>query len=134
VIFKLKQVPHPVFRREGNDLHMTMHITLREALLGFSKSFRHLDNREVCRPFFTAVVLHAITMGQSVVSALVMGQVWVESEGITRPFEVRKLVDEGMPVHNVPSDRGTLHIKFEVDFPSSLTAEQKELVKKLFAA
>lgn len=48
VIFKLRQVPHPRFTRNGNDLHMTMHITLREALLGFRKSFRHLDNREVC--------------------------------------------------------------------------------------
>jgi len=26
------------------------------------------------------------------------------------------------------------HIKFEVDFPSSLTQDQKELVKKLFSA
>ena len=47
VIFKLKQVPHPRFKREGNDLHMTMHISLREALLGFSKTFQHLEGRQV---------------------------------------------------------------------------------------
>jgi len=106
VIFKLHQIPHQRFRREGNDLHLTMHLTLREALLGFRKSFRHLDGREV----------------------------WVESERITKPFEVRDISEEGMPVHNVPSERGTLHVKFEVDFPASLTADQKNLVKSLFSA
>lgn len=61
-------------------------------------------------------------------------QVFVESTGITKPFEVRVMQDEGMPVHNVPSEHGSLHVKFEVDFPTSLTSEQKELVKKLFSA
>ena len=51
VIFKLKEQPnHPRFRREGNDLHHTMHITLKEALLGFRKSILHLDGRLVRVP------------------------------------------------------------------------------------
>ena len=28
----------PVYRREGNDLHMDLKITLRESLLGFKKT------------------------------------------------------------------------------------------------
>jgi DnaJ-class molecular chaperone len=48
VVFKLREQPnHPRFRREGNDLHHTMHITLKEALLGFRKSVLHLDGRLV---------------------------------------------------------------------------------------
>lgn len=39
-----------------------------------------------------------------------------------------------MPLHDVPSEHGALHVKFEVDFPVSLSGEQKELVKKLFSA
>jgi hypothetical protein len=47
-VFKLReQGNHPRFRREGNDLHHTMHITLKEALLGFRKSVLHLDGRMV---------------------------------------------------------------------------------------
>merc|ERR1719231_1445572 len=47
VIFVLKQKDHPVFRREGNHLHMDMHISLKEALVGFNKSVKQLDGREV---------------------------------------------------------------------------------------
>ena len=40
VVMTLKTKKHPVFRREGNDLHMVLKISLREALLGFSKTVR----------------------------------------------------------------------------------------------
>jgi DnaJ-class molecular chaperone len=61
-------------------------------------------------------------------------QVPVESTSVTKPFEVKRLEGEGMPVHNFPSQKGVLHVKMEVDFPASLTAEQKELVGKLFSS
>jgi DnaJ-class molecular chaperone len=60
-------------------------------------------------------------------------QVWVESTSVTKPFEVKHIEGEGMPVHNFPSQKGTLHVKIEVDFPSTLTQHQKDLVAKLFA-
>jgi DnaJ-class molecular chaperone len=60
-------------------------------------------------------------------------QVFVESNTVTKPFEVKRIEKEGMPVHNVPSERGTLHVKIEVDFPASLTQDQKDLVAKLFS-
>jgi DnaJ-class molecular chaperone len=63
VLFKFKQVPHERFRRAGDDLHHEMHLSLRESLLGFSRTVRHLDGRDV-------VVKH---------------------DGITQPFEVRKV-------------------------------------------
>lgn len=63
VIFKLKAQAHGRFRRERDDLHHEMHLSLREALLGFTRSVKHLDGRDV-----------AIT-----------------HKGITQPFEVRKV-------------------------------------------
>jgi DnaJ-related protein SCJ1 len=63
VVFKLKQAAHTRFRREGDDLHMSLHLSLKEALLGFDRTFRHLDGREVN----------------------------LKHKGVTQPFEVRKV-------------------------------------------
>lgn len=105
VIMVIKQKPHDRFRREGNDLHMEMDISLRDALLGFRKTFTHLDGHEV-----------VIDTGSR----------------ITRPFQVRRYEDEGMPHHEVPSNFGALHVKFKVIFPSSLTDVQKQFVEEHF--
>lgn len=106
VIFFLKQRPHSRFERQGNDLHHKMHITLKQALLGFSKQLKHLDKEG-----------RFVTVAQ---------------EGITRPFQVLTLNGEGMPVHNFPSEFGDLHVKIYVDFPRSLTSEQAEAIDRLF--
>jgi len=103
VLFKLKQSHHDRFRRAGDDLHHEMHLSLREALLGFTRTVRHLDARDV-------VVKH---------------------DGVTQPFEVRKVANEGMPVHNFPSQKGTLHVKFIVDLPKTLSGEQKAALDKI---
>jgi DnaJ-related protein SCJ1 len=42
VIFKLKQPNHPRFRRDRDDLHHDMHLSLHEALLGYKRTIRHL--------------------------------------------------------------------------------------------
>jgi DnaJ-class molecular chaperone len=104
VIFKFKQSPHATFRRDGDDLHHELHISLREALLGYSKTVRHLDGREVV----------------------------IDVKGVTQPFQVRKMAGEGMPQHNTPSQMGVLHVKNIVDLPPTLTQEQKDAVQRLF--
>mmetsp|Transcript_24737 Transcript_24737/g.38513 ORF Transcript_24737/g.38513 Transcript_24737/m.38513 type:complete len:125 (+) Transcript_24737:611-985(+) len=43
VIFKIQQIPHPVFSREGNNLKMEQEISLKQALLGFKIEVTHLD-------------------------------------------------------------------------------------------
>ena len=47
LIFQIVQLPHPFFTRKGNDLYCTISITLQEALLGFKKKVKHLDNHYV---------------------------------------------------------------------------------------
>ncbi len=69
IILIVKQKPHKKFKRKGNDLHMDMEITLKEALLGFSKKIEHLDKHEVGRlllarafhSFVSTVLLAACT-------------------------------------------------------------------------
>ena len=102
VLVKLKQKPDPQFRRRGNDLHTEMTISLKDALLGFSKTLRHLDDHEVV----------------------------IENRGITTPRQVFKIAEEGMPVHNFPSQSGDLYVMVHVAMPESLTAEQRAIVEK----
>ena len=68
---------------DGNDLHHTMHITLKEALLGFSKTVMQLDQSEVV----------------------------VERTEITKPFEVLTMKGDGMPHFEFPSERGDMLVK-----------------------
>jgi DnaJ-class molecular chaperone len=83
-----------------------MHLSLHEALLGFKRAIRHLDGRDVV----------------------------VEHSGVTQPFEVRRVAGEGMPQHNFPSQKGTLHVKYIVDLPKVLNDEQKAAIGKLWPA
>jgi len=47
LVFKIKTIDHPRFIRNGNDLHMNFTISLLQALVGFKKSFKHLDGHTV---------------------------------------------------------------------------------------
>ncbi|GAV82536.1 DnaJ domain-containing protein/DnaJ_C domain-containing protein [Cephalotus follicularis] len=98
--FRIRTAPHDRFRREGNDLHATVTITLLQALVGFEKTIKHLDE-------------HLVDIG---------------SKGITKPKEVRKLKGEGMPLH-FSNKKGDLYVTFEVLFPLKLTDEQKSKIK-----
>ncbi|CAM0957657.1 unnamed protein product [Alopecurus aequalis] len=45
--FRIRTAPHDRFRREGNDLHATVTIPLLQALVGFEKTIKHLDDHLV---------------------------------------------------------------------------------------
>ena len=103
IIFVLKVRNHPRFTRRGNDLLTNVRLTLREALLGYSKQISHLDGHVV----------------------------QIDYKGVTQPGSVRTVGQEGMPHHDMPSNKGDLFVTFIVDLPSKLTPDQEELVKKL---
>ena len=93
LIFLLEQEEHPNFERSGSNLHTVVHITLSEALLGFSRIvITHLDGRGI----------------------------HVESEKgrIFKSGDTIVVRGEGMPVHKRPDQKGDLFITFEVDMPS----------------
>jgi DnaJ-related protein SCJ1 len=105
LVFKIVTVPNKRFVRQGDNLHTKLNITLLEALVGFSKSFKHLDGHRVV----------------------------VERDTVTIPGQVVRIAEEGMPKHNYASEKGDLFVEFTVIFPESLSQEQKEGFKQLLA-
>lgn len=92
VVLKLKQLPHPLFKRSRDNLAIKMTIPLRAALLGFETSFKHLDG-------------HTVQLKRT---------------GVTKPGQVVRIKGEGMPKHSTPSEYGDLTITFTVDFPKEV--------------
>ncbi|CAG9315644.1 unnamed protein product [Blepharisma stoltei] len=104
IIFVLKLKNHARFERRGNDLVTSIRLTLKEALLGYSKQISHLDGHVV----------------------------QIDFTGVTQPESVRIIKGEGMPHQDVPSNKGNLHVRFIVDLPGKLTLDQENTVRQLF--
>ena len=51
----------------------------------------------------------------------------------TPPLPLLQYPNEGMPQHNFPSQHGSLHIKFIVDLPHSISKEQREALDKVLS-
>ncbi|KAK4742820.1 hypothetical protein SAY87_000821 [Trapa incisa] len=98
--FRIRTAPHSTFRREENYSHTTVTISLVQALVGFEKTIKHLDD-------------HLVD---------------ISSKGITKPKEVKKFKGEGMPLY-LSTKKGDLYVKFEVLFPTALTEDQKTKIK-----
>ena len=80
IIFYLREENHHRFKREQNDLHTSMTLTMKEALLGFNKSIQHMDGRHVT----------------------------VSSDEPVQPNQVLVIKEEGMPIHNTPAEKGDM--------------------------
>jgi len=104
-VFTLKARKHQKFTRRGDDLHMNMQVSFREAMLGWQQSIRHLDG-------------HILELG---------------TESVTKPFQVFQVKGEGMPLRDDPASFGSLYVKVEVLFPTTMTASQREAVDTIFA-
>merc|ERR1712032_143351 len=78
VNINLKCAKHRKFERRGDDLHMKVQISLREALLGWSQTIVHLDQHKV--EFSTS--------------------------SITKPLQVIQIKGEGMPLRDDPASFG----------------------------
>jgi DnaJ family protein B protein 4 len=103
LVFIIEEKPHDLYKRDGNDLIYTSKITLVEALTGCTVTIQTLDGRTL-----------TITL----------------TEIITPGYE--KIVPkEGMPMVKEPGKKGNLRIKFDIKFPTRLSAEQKAGVKRL---
>ncbi|KAI9026665.1 hypothetical protein CLU79DRAFT_742855 [Phycomyces nitens] len=103
--FVVEEKPHPTYTREGDSLHITIQLTLAEALAGFSKHIKTLDGR---------------TLGVN------------NSNSVVHPGQESRVHGEGMP-NSKTGAKGDLIIKYDVKFPTRLTPEQKEGIKKLLA-
>ena len=102
---KVLQMEHDVFERKGNDLKTRIHIDLREALLGFERTLKHLDGHEVEID---------------------------RRDKVTKPGLMEWFKGEGMPVFEQYSEVGDLMVTYIVDLPDKLTDEQKKLFEEFF--
>lgn len=91
------------FTRNGDDLTHDIFISLKEALLGFKKEIKHLDDRIIN----------------------------VSRDSVTQPGHVIKVKGEGMPKHQ-RSEKGDLYVTVNVLIPTELDEKQKQIAKTLF--
>jgi DnaJ family protein B protein 4 len=106
IMFVIREKPHAKFKRDGDTLRYRAKISLKDALaspVGASLTIKTLDGREL-----------SIRLDNSVVT----------------PSTRKVLVGEGMPVSKDPSQRGDLHIEFDIQFPTQLSASQRELLRQ----
>lgn len=107
LIFVIQQAPNQVFTRHGDDLHMNLVISLLDSLVGFRKTFSHLDGHEVV----------------------------VEKKDVSYCSEVVVIRGEGMPRKGSrkTGSKGDLHVTLLIDFPRQFTAQQKDAIRKALA-
>ena len=93
---KVVQLDDDVFERKGNDLKTRVHISLREALLGFERTLKHLDGHDV----------HID-----------------RRDKVTKPGLMERFKEEGMPVFEQYSEIGDLMVTYIVEMPEKLSDE-----------
>ena len=104
LIFKIKQNQHELFTRQGDDLHMSLTISLLDSLVGFETTIKHLDDHVV------RIVKTDVTYCQ----------------------EVMKISNEGMPRKGSNGrSKGDLFVTFHINFPRDLSASQKTAIRAI---
>ncbi|XP_074296097.1 uncharacterized protein LOC141623847 [Silene latifolia] len=102
LIFVIDEKPHATFKRDGNDLIVNKKISLVEALTGKTLNLTTLDGRNLT----------------------------IEVSDVVKPDHEVVISGEGMPISKDPKTKGNLRIKFDVKFPSRLSADQKADIKR----
>lgn len=105
IIIVLDEQEHPVFKRRDQDLIMPLTITLVEALCGFQKPIKTLDDR-------------------TIVISSIPGEI-IKHEAI------KCVMNEGMPKYKNPQEKGRLVIMFEVTFPEKLGQDDIQVLSKI---
>jgi len=100
IVFVIKDKPHRHFTRDGSDLKYKCKISLKEALTGTSAQIPTLDGRRLP----------------------------VSIRDVITPTTVRRIPGEGLPLPKSPSRKGDLIVDFDIQFPTSLTSQQKQAI------
>lgn len=105
IVFVIRELQHPRFVREGDDLHLEIRVPLVESLCGFTHEILMLDAQQRTK--------------QLILDAPV-------NDSTTKVF-----AGEGMPLSNEPDKRGYLIVTFFLQVPTNkLSDEQKEHIRK----
>ncbi|OMH84946.1 DnaJ-like protein [Zancudomyces culisetae] len=104
IVFVIEEKPHSSMKRVGDDLSVSMELSLVEALTGFKRTITTLDGRSLNIENRSTVV---------------------------NPGQQNRVIGEGMPISKQPGKKGDLLVTYSVKFPYSLSAEQKEQIKNI---
>ncbi|KEY73303.1 hypothetical protein S7711_01422 [Stachybotrys chartarum IBT 7711] len=101
--FIVEEKEHPLFKREDNDIVHTVTLDLKEALTGWKRTVTTIDGK----------------------------QINLDKGGPTQPGSEDRYPGLGMPISKKAGQRGDFVIRYKVNFPSSLTPEQKQKLKAI---
>ncbi|GFY85374.1 HSP40/DnaJ peptide-binding protein [Actinidia rufa] len=97
IIFVIVEKKHSLFRREGDDLEMTVEVPLVKALTGCTLSVPLLGGEKMS----------------------------LKIDDIIEPGSEKVITGQGMPKPKEHGNRGNLVVKFQVQFPTELTDDQR---------
>ncbi|CCC10003.1 hypothetical protein SMACR_02583 [Sordaria macrospora] len=103
LVFIVEEKPHPLYTRDGNDLHHTIDLDLKEALTGWKRTVTTIDGKNLN----------------------------IEKAGPTQPGSTDVYPGQGMPISKQPGQRGNFIVKYNVKFPTTLTADQKQKLREI---
>ncbi|TAQ86657.1 hypothetical protein B7494_g5007 [Chlorociboria aeruginascens] len=101
--FIIEEKPHPLFTRDGDDIILSINLELKEALTGWKRTVTTIDGRSLP----------------------------IEKSGPTQPGSSDSYPGLGMPNSKRPEQRGNFIVKYNVTFPSTLTSEQKRVLREI---
>ncbi|GAP84007.1 putative like subfamily B member 4 [Rosellinia necatrix] len=101
--FIVEEKDHPIFVRDGDDIVQTVDLDFKEALTGWKRTVTTIDGKQLI----------------------------LEKGGPTGPGMSDSYPGLGMPISKKPGERGNFVIKYNVKFPTHLTASQKEQLKEI---
>lgn len=101
--FIVEEKPHPLFKRVDNDLVYELTLGLGEALTGWNRRIMTIDGK----------------------------QLPIDKAGPTQPGSEDRFPGQGMPISKKPGERGDLVVKYNVKFPTALTAAQKATLREI---
>ncbi|XP_039703954.1 dnaJ homolog subfamily B member 13 isoform X2 [Pteropus medius] len=102
IIFIVKEKLHPHFRRENDNLFYVKPIPLGKALTCCTVEVKTLDDRLLNIPI----------------------------NDIVHPKYFKKVPGEGMPLPEDPTKKGDLFIFFDIQFPTHLTPQKKQMLRQ----
>jgi len=102
IVFVVKDKQHKLFKRDNDDIIYTATVPLGKALTGDIIDVPTLDGRLISIPI----------------------------NDIVSPGYTKRVKGEGMPMSKCDTQRGDLIIAFNIEFPTSLSQDKKELLQQ----
>lgn len=103
VVFTIHEKEHDRFKRNGDDLELTIKLPLVDSLTGSQITIPSIDGKSYR----------------------------LDIPEIVTPKTVKTISDAGMPISKRPGSRGSLKVKFDIIFPMFLEREKRDQLRHI---